>query len=149
VRHPRVAAICVVLDDHEAPARPQVRGERSDDRHLPVPRDVVQAVGRHQAVQKGQIQRPGQVGDQRREIDVGKPRTDGGLVRPQRPRIAIDRRDPAARPEQVGERQRECTLPCSDVGPRPARLDRGPEQPDVIRVVHAASRCSGARRPRR
>ena len=131
-----------------APARPEVRGECPDDRDLPIARDVMEAVGRNETVQLGEVERTGQVGVQRRVFDIGEARPDRRLVRAQRPPISIDRHDPPARPEQIGEGQRERALPRPDVGPRAAGLDGRPEQADVIAWSTAASRCSGGR-PRR
>ena len=136
MRDPRIAAVGVVLDDDEPTARAQVPGECPDDRHLPVARDVMEAVGRDETIQLGEIQRAGQVGGERRELDVREARPDGSLVGAQRPAVAIDRDDAPARTEQVGKGKRERPLPCPDVGPRPAGLDRRPEQADMIGVVH-------------
>ena len=103
VRHPRVAAVRVVLDDDEPAARPQVRGERADDRDLPVARHVMEAVGRDQPVQLGEVERTGQVGDSVVSIVVREARPDRRLVRPERP-PRPDRRRRSARPDRAGRR---------------------------------------------
>jgi len=96
----------------------------------------VEAVGRDETVKFGETQGTGEVGVQRRVLDVGEARTNGGLVRAQRPPISIDRDDPPARAEQIGEGQGERPVPRPDVRPGAARLDGRPEQADVIGVVH-------------
>ena len=44
MRHPGIAAIGVVLDDHEPATGSELRGQRADDRHLPVGRQEMEAV---------------------------------------------------------------------------------------------------------
>ena len=68
MRHPRVAAVGVVLDDDE-PRRPAAGAPASArmTADLPVARHVMEAVGRDQPVElAGRSQRPGEVGDERR-----------------------------------------------------------------------------------
>ena len=138
MRDPWIAAVGVVLDDDEPSTGPQVPRERPDDFDLPIASDVVQAVGRDEPVELGECERTGQVRGERRELDRRETGSDRCFVRPERPRVTIDRHDPPARSEQVGEGKRERALPCPDVRPRPARLDRGAEEADVIMVVHGA-----------
>ena len=104
---------------------------------LPVARHVVEAVGRDQPVELAAA-RAGRSGRRRSVSDrtSGKARRDGRVVLVRAPGVPVDRDDPPARAEQVGQRQRERALPRPDVGPGPARCDRRPEQPDVIGVVH-------------
>ncbi len=63
----------------------------------------------------------------------------GALVLAQGARIPIDRDDPPAWSEQIGQRERECPVSGPHIGPRSAGLDGGPQQPDVIGVVHGGS----------
>ena len=70
-----------------------------------------------------------------RSVAGNRVRTRSSLVRSAR-RVAIDGHDPAARPEQVREGERERSLPCPDVRPCPARVHGRAEQADVVGVVH-------------
>ena len=108
MRNPRVAAIGVVLDDDERAARPEVRGQRPDHDDLPVARHEVEAVRGDEAVEpRAASSGRREVGDERRPAR----RRETARRRPRRwcaaPRVAVDRDDPAAGSEQVGERQRE------------------------------------------
>ena len=154
MRHPRIAAIGVVLDDDEPAAGPEVRGQRSDDR-----RPAGRGATKWRLFAATSPSRASSAERQRsvaREVgDAGSSGASPGSVTrtaaafvSQRAPVAIDGDDPPARTEQVGQGQRERALPCPDVRPRAARLDRRTEQGDVIAVVHRVSRCSGAR-PRR
>ena len=126
-----------------------MRGERGDDLDLSVASDEVEAVRRNEAVERRERERPPEVGDERLDRDGREPCLDGLVVPLERPPIAIDRDDPPARTEQVRERKRERALPGTDVRPRPAGSHGRPQQRDVVGVVHAPSRCSAGRPPRR
>ena len=75
--HPGIAAIGVVLDDDEPATGSELRGQRSDDRHLPVGRQEMEAVRGDEPVEDVEIaerQRlvAREVGDQRRQVRRGK-----------------------------------------------------------------------------
>ena len=81
-----------------------------------------------------------------RLTEVGQPLVDGQRGEPlaqlaglaaQRSRVAVDRHDPARRPEQIGQGQGECAATGPEV--RPARAAAGhalADEPHVIGVVH-------------
>ncbi len=65
----------------------------------------------------GSARRGGEVGDEGRQRQDREARGQDFRVRPQRAGVPIERDDPGARAEQVGEGQRERPLPRADVRP--------------------------------
>jgi hypothetical protein len=139
VRHPRIPAIDVVLDDDERGARAEMSGKPLDDRRLVGPRDEVKAVRSDDPVERRQLEGPGEVRGHRLERGRGESRGGRSRVLPEGGSIPVDCEDPGTRPEEVGEGEGERTGPRTDVRPRPAGvLDPGPEEADVIAVIHPA-----------
>ena len=104
VRHPRIAAIGVVLDDDEPAARPEVRGEAADDRDLPVARRRSGGCWRRRdrrarGVSSGPVRSATSVVRSRRR----EARPDGRRVRA-RARARRDRPRRSARPDRAGRR---------------------------------------------
>ena len=122
MRHPRIAAVGVVLDDDERRARPEVRGQGPDGRDLPIAR-------RRSAgcwPRPGHRAAAGRAGPSgRRRASSGRrrePRRDGLGVRRERAGVAVHGDDLRARPEQVGQGERERAVARADVRPGAARL---------------------------
>jgi len=61
--HPRVATVRVVLDDEEAPARPDRRGESTDGLDLSLARNEMEAVRGNDSVEGREVERTHEVGD--------------------------------------------------------------------------------------
>jgi hypothetical protein len=135
--HPGIAPIGVVLDDHETPTWSKVPGEPSDHRNLSISRHEMQAVGRDQRVQRrAQVEPSREVRNERLQVDRGKARRHRVNVCGERAGVPIDRNDPPAWSEQVGQGHRERTSPGPDIGPRSAWLNSVAEQRDMIGVIH-------------
>ena len=71
MRHPRVAAICVVLDHDEPATRPH-DGTRPLDHVRRVGHEVEAVRGQH-AIERADRQRLTEVGDQGRQVTAGEP----------------------------------------------------------------------------
>ncbi len=150
VRDPRIAAVRVVLDDHERGPGPEMRGQPADRLDLAVAGHEMEAVGGDEAVERRQRERLAHVGAERGDRHRREARRDRLFAGVEDAAIAVDRHDLAARTQQVGDGQGERSAAGADVRPDGARspapgLDRRSHQSDVIRVVHRVSPCSGAR----
>ena len=115
MRHPRVAAVGAVLDHDQPPARAQHRVHGCHNVALVA--EKVQRVGHDDAVETGKWKRAPEVGDPdvERCRRVPPPHLLGEPA--QGATVAIDRVDVSARTEQLGQRQREGSLPGTQVGP--------------------------------
>ena len=150
MRHPRVAVVGVVLDDDERPARTQAARRARRPPRPAGPRDEMEAVRGDETVQPGSASGPREVGHERLDRDAGVPSpATAAAVWRSGPGVAVDRDDPRARPEQVGQGEGEGAGPGADVRPRPTGFHGAAQQPDVVGVVHRASPCSAARPPPR
>ncbi len=97
----------------------------------------MQRVRHHHAVERWQVERPGEVGDELVQDRAGEAASQGSRLLAQGGRVAIDGPDRPARPEEVGQGKREGTRPGSQVGPRRAPFGHAVgDESDVIRVVH-------------
>ena len=136
MRHPRIAIVCVVLDEHEAAARHQQRHETGEDPGLVA--DEVQRVRHHDAVQWRKRERRREVALRYVTRAERKAPEHRRLLLPQRRRIAIDGPDLSVGPEHVGQRQRERAAARSEVGPaQSGASDPRPDQLDVVAMVHS------------
>ncbi len=143
MRHPRIAAVGVVLDQDEPAARAEQRRDSPDDR------DVVglevQRVGHHDPGERRQVvcaEVAREVGNDLAEHGRREACRHGRGLLTERPGVAIDRHDPAARPEKVGQGEREGARARPEVGPvgatGPGRLDAAPQELDMVVVIHGA-----------
>ena len=137
----RIAVIRVVLDHQESTARTNQRGKAPHGSDLPVARHEVEAVRGHDPVQASDLERAVEVRDEGLEADGREADGHRPSVCTERSGVAIHRNHGGARPEQLGERERERATPGADVRPALAgsdTIETGAQQRDVVGVVHRA-----------
>jgi len=135
MRDPGIAAVRVVLDDDEATER-QERPADGAESGLSV-LDEVEAVRGEHPIERAVRERLGEVESARLHSGRRKGAVDARLRLPEGPSVAIGREDLGARPEHVGERERECALTGPELepsGPRP--LHPAADERDMIGMVH-------------
>lgn len=136
MRDPGVATVGVVLDDQE-PARGRERVANGAKRGVAVA-DEVEAVRRENAVERAVRDGIRQVEGARLEMRARKGASHPDLELAQSACVAVGRENVGARPEDIGEGERERPLPCPELQPpRAGALDPAADQRDVVSVVHS------------
>src|SRR3972149_11004145 len=103
MRHPRIAAIRVVLDQNEAPAGLDEAHDMPNDGHVIAME--VQGVRHDDPVERWQLERTCEVCPVDLQDDLGELLLHRTLLDPQRARVRVPRMDLAAGPEELPERR--------------------------------------------
>jgi len=144
-RDPRVAVVGVVFDEDQTTCRAKVALDEAEDGELVALE--VERVRHDDPIERRQLERQREVGDERRDADVRERVTQRPHLNLKGAAVPIHRVDRAGRTEEVGERERERSFTRPEVCPDlPAPEDALPDQPDVDAMIHGDK--SGARESR-
>ena len=134
----------VVLDEDEAASRAKVASDETEDRELVAAE--VKRVRHHDPVERRQLERHREVGDERRDVGHRKRIAERPHLDLQGASVPVEGVDRAGRTEEVGEGEGERSFTRAEVGPGlPAPEDALPEQPDMVAVVHRVSLAHAGR----
>ena len=131
-----VAAIRVVLDEHERATWSEVRPHESQDRDLVL--HEVQRVRHEHPVHAVEAERPDEVSGPLVEADRRVPRLDELRLPGERTAVRVDGMDGAGGPQQLGEGEGERAGPRSELEPGPTRCNRIADERDVIAMLYVA-----------
>ncbi len=144
--NPQIAAIDVVLDQQEAPARLQQRGQTAHQPRLVAVAHKVQRIGHHQAIERRQGQWASEVGRLRPDDHTGEAPRHVGRAAGQRRPVAVNGVEGRPRPQQVGQGQRERAIARAQVGPEGGRIGgwhARTQEGYVVAMVHIVTCGTG------